>query len=243
MLLLLTMFISCNLQFSHFITGEDHTLIPANIPAAPLKVPELSTMLGNKKPSPLVCNNLVNVLYPYAIFCRFYNGNIDDFAEEFCYHVLKCSTFLQKGRPLSTLEEAFCIAKEWCVGVANQETLSESVLDVYHILLGRDEVNHKMYVKAALSQLYTETKSLKKKLSEHFHDVEQRDLFHCLKRLEFLIAWVEDDKENLTLLAIKIMAFYKQQKIELEMQSKVDEDVKLLRKKEHKKNLIEEIEH
>lgn len=192
--------------------GESVKIRPTKFtaPESVLQVPKLSTLMRGKEPSPLIRNNLFEVLYSYVHCCHKYNGEIQEFPSEAAYEIVFSSTFLSKGITAASIE-AIPFAIDSC-SQKNTDSLNhyeriEGCLDVYHILLGPSKDDMTVYTKAAIAQLHSCCTTLKHHRKNF--DLKASLLNNVLKKLEFLYSWVEDNGLKLLPLAVEALSIYK----------------------------------
>ncbi|XP_077971853.1 uncharacterized protein LOC120345525 isoform X2 [Styela clava] len=166
--------------------------------------------------------------------------------------LLRASTFLCKGITLQSCSESVQSAMDGCTTV--QEELNsteregvETILDTYHILLGSHKNDPSNYSIAGISELHTTCKSLKSsiKKKEFCSNIDSKDIFKIMKKLEFLLAWITDYKVRLLPLALEVFGIYKDRlKFHKEHESHKEATNKsrsLAREPKKKKVIIEEI--
>lgn len=200
------------LYFTDEPRAERKCATNSTIPQLKLQVPKLTELLKSKEPSPLVSNNLVEVLYTYAYHCRKYNGTTTDLLSESGFNVISGSTFLLNGLTRSSPEEALEITMNTCSNqnrdtAVPQETI-EVLLDVYHILLGPDKDNVTLYTKASLAECHSYCTALKR-CRELPSTVNSTVVKNALRKLEFLYAWADHAFLELPALALRVFGIYK----------------------------------
>jgi hypothetical protein len=76
-------------------TPTDEASQSTSMPALPASLPALET-LTNVPPSPLVANNLIDILFAYVLVMRLYNGDTSVEPREAALHVVRCSAVLSE---------------------------------------------------------------------------------------------------------------------------------------------------
>nr|XP_039270938.1 zinc finger HIT domain-containing protein 2-like [Styela clava] len=222
------------------------------VPQYNLQVKSIEDLLQGSNPSILVGNNLVNVLFCYAYFCRRYNGNMNEIPCEFAHDIISASTFLSKGITLQSCSESVQSAMDGCTTVQRELNSTEregveTILDTYHILLGSHKDDPSNYSIAGISELHTTCKSLKRsiKKKEFCSNIDSKDIFKIMKKIEFLLAWITDYNVRFLPLALEVFGIYKDRlKFHKEHESHKEATNKsrsLAREPKKKKVIIEEI--
>lgn len=177
-----------------------------------MDIPKLTELLGGKVPSPLIANNLTEVLYVYAYYTRKYNGSTKDFTVEFGCNLILSSTFLLDDLTRPSLIESVQLTMERCLS-QNKDTsasveIIEILVDVYHILVGPRKDDIALYAKASIADSHAHCKALKHCCNKNSR-INRRTVRKALKKLEFLYAWVDQYSLQLPIVATEVLNIFK----------------------------------
>ncbi|XP_004226029.2 zinc finger HIT domain-containing protein 2-like [Ciona intestinalis] len=218
-----------------------------------------------KSPSPLVAFNLVNVLFPYVVFQRIFNGcGVSEFSEEFSKYCTTTSEYLLKNVSFHSAEKAISGATEKCVEAANAYQIQvekvffvECIQDVSHLLIGPDPENKEQYAIQAISDLKRGCQKCRKLLKTEIDSLgssgacqplkeNRKLLFQIVKKIEYLISYCSKHNEIFSFLSIEVSEIYKKRLDEEKVQTELETSVENLRKKpvvkKPTKNLIVELD-
>ncbi|XP_063173342.1 zinc finger HIT domain-containing protein 2 [Candoia aspera] len=180
-----------------------------SVPALPGVIPPLST-LSSSPVSPLVRFQLPNVLYGYAYALSLYHGEADD-AEvlpEFCETVLDLSAALGAAWVFSSTGEALQAALQAVTGSRYPECpLGNAgvMVAVAQILMGPCQAEQSRFSLAALAHLSRLLGRGKRRVASE----DRPRMYKAKKKCEFLLSWVKEHREELTLLALEVQREYK----------------------------------
>ncbi|XP_007439963.1 zinc finger HIT domain-containing protein 2 [Python bivittatus] len=180
-----------------------------SVPALPGVIPPLST-LTSAPVSPLVRFQLPNVLFGYAYALSLYNGEADDaeLLPEFCGTVLDLSAALGAQRVFSSTGEALQAALQAVTGSLYPECpLGNAgvMVAVAQILMGPCQAEQSRFSLAALAHLSRLLGRAKRQVPSE----DQPRMYKAKKKCEFLLSWVKEHGEELTLLALEVQREYK----------------------------------
>lgn len=247
----------CNHQSSHIVEIDTmEVCIAGKHPPILTKVSNIESLQPQgKELSPFIVFDLANVLYSYVLFQRLYNGcAATDFPLEFCDACMGSSDVLSKNATFTTAEESI-ISSVTCCSVytktlefsVEEIIFIEAVKDVCHLLIGPNKSNCKIYVCAALSELYTTFKVSRRLLKSNTsacNSEKLSSLFKSMKKIEFYLAWSMKHFAQFTIMSIELHELYVKKVRELKCNLQIKESVEVARKnptKETSKPLITEI--
>ncbi|XP_077678909.1 zinc finger HIT domain-containing protein 2 [Eretmochelys imbricata] len=219
--------------------------MPSPVPAVPASVPPLSSLTCSPA-SPLVCFQLPNVLYAYVFALTLYNGDLseDELLPEFSDMVLDVAGALGAKQVFHSTAEALQASLQAVTASRYPECPlgnAGAMMAVAQILMGENQAMQKGYSLAALSHLARLLGKAKKMVP-----TEKRPrVYGAKKKCEFLLSWVNENQESLTVLALEVQREYK---THLEAVKEVDVVTKELQKMwggklpPAKKPLIEELD-
>lgn len=149
--------------------------------------------IDTSKSSPLVLNNLMNLLFAYVLTYRHLSWHLKRENEcEFLRLMLDLSSNLSKEESFPSAQEALASGVNRATDSKLDSTLGRS--DVEKMVKGPGEGYDKsLYVLAALSDLKTivQSASLQLDKSEKFY---RKKCFQTSKKIDFYICWVEQHK-------------------------------------------------
>uniref|UniRef100_A0A8C8SXF3 Zinc finger HIT-type containing 2 n=1 Tax=Pelusios castaneus TaxID=367368 RepID=A0A8C8SXF3_9SAUR len=218
---------------------------PSPVPAVLASIPLLSS-LTRSPASPLVCFQLPNALYAYVFALTLYNGDLseDELLPEFSDMVLDVSGALGARQVFHSTAEALQAALQAVTASQYSECPlgnADAMMAVAQILMGESQAKQKGYSLAALSHLARLLGKAKKLVPTE----EQSRVYGAKKKCEFLLSWVNENEESLTVLALEVQRQYK---THLKAVKEVDAVTKELEKMwggklpPAKKSLIEELD-
>ncbi|XP_022108527.1 zinc finger HIT domain-containing protein 2-like isoform X2 [Acanthaster planci] len=195
------------------------------------KIPKLSELLRNKKPSESVMYNLLNILY--ACVVRLYNGAHRDLPLPVAQNLLELSSTLSDNVNYSGTEESLASAIHNALkSLSTSNVFSTSILqDVIHILLGAAHDAPISYVHAALSDLHRLFGAAKKQLAKDTKHLTssadpensnsskenkpqlQKTCFSCQKKVEFFLAWVAENQDKPRILFLEVDSIYRSRRL------------------------------
>ncbi|XP_074861353.1 zinc finger HIT domain-containing protein 2 [Carettochelys insculpta] len=219
--------------------------VPSPVPAVPASIPPLSS-LTRSPASLLVTFQLLNVLYAYVFALTLYNGDLteDELLPEFSDTVLDVSGTLGARQVFHSTAEALQAALQAVTASQYPECPlgnAGAIMAVAQILMGENQAKQKDYSLAALSHLATLLGKAKKLVPTQ----ERPRVYGAKKKCEFLLSWVNENPESLTVLALEVQREYR---THLEAVKEVDVVSKELEKMwggkvpPAKKPLIEELD-
>nr|XP_056708551.1 zinc finger HIT domain-containing protein 2 [Euleptes europaea] len=179
------------------------------VPTVPGAIPPLSS-LTRSPVSPLVRFQLPNVLYAYAYSLALYNGDMEEaqLLPEFCETVLDTSGALGAKQGFRSTAEALQAALQAVTSGRYPECLLGNagvMAAVAQILMGECQAKQKGYSLAALAHLSRLLSKGKRRVPAE----DQPRLYTAKKKCEFLLSWVNDNEEELALLALEVQREYK----------------------------------
>ncbi|XP_063001726.1 zinc finger HIT domain-containing protein 2 [Elgaria multicarinata webbii] len=181
-----------------------------SVPAVPAVIAPLATLIGSPL-SPLVRFQLPNVLYAYAYALSLYNGDVGE-AEttlpEFCETVLDVSGALGAKQVYRSTAEALQAALQAVTVDRYPECPLGNggvMLAVAQLLMGERQVKQKGFTLAALAHLSRLLRNGKRQVPAE----DRPKVFGAQKKCEFLLSWVNENEEALTLLALEAQREYK----------------------------------
>ena len=244
---------------TRLVTGVDETE-EATSRASEIKsdIVPISSLLKSK-PSSDIKYNIINILYGYAFICRLHNGehlaNTLDSSED----MIKLCDSLGQGHVCGAIGDAIqsCIAKLQSGTLDIESTLEFNVSvikDVVCLVAVTDTNNPLHNVLRALSDVYSMLKQASKQLSKQLKTVKKEalrllltkrksQLFHCIKKIEFLLSWSQSYGMVLNGLVPELDLEYARMKAELEAvsQSKKQLEETWGGNRPKKKTLIQEL--
>ncbi|XP_032660287.1 zinc finger HIT domain-containing protein 2 [Chelonoidis abingdonii] len=219
--------------------------MPSPVPAVPASIPLLSSLICSPA-SPLVCFQLPNVLYAYVFALTLYNGDLseDELLSEFSDMILDVSGALGARQVFHSTAEALQAALQAVTASRYPECPlgnAGAMMAVAQILMGENQVKQKDFSLAALYHLARLLGKAKKLVPTE----ERSRVYGAKKKCEFLLSWVNENQESLTVLALEVQREYR---THLEAVKEVDVVTKELQKMwggklpPAKKPLIEELD-
>ena len=195
-----------------------------------------------------VAFNLINVIFPYSCIQTIFNGcGHIDLPLEFSDSIISCSVFLAKNQVLESVEEAVIDSSIKCSLCCKERNLSasqrfliECIRFTSHILIGPNPDECSEYVKRALSEFKTACQASRKLLrnstmySSSDLVKKRKLLFSIIKKIEFLIVWVEKNKETLSLLSIEVVEIFKKKVAEYSINKRENQNLEKLNYKSGK---------
>nr|XP_006136638.1 zinc finger HIT domain-containing protein 2 [Pelodiscus sinensis] len=183
--------------------------VPSPVPAVPASIPPLSS-LTRSPASPLVCFQLPNVLYAYVFALTLYNGDLSEaeLLPEFSDTVLDVSRALGARQVFHSTAEALQAALQAVTASHYPECPlgnAGAIMAVALILMGENQAKQKGYSLAALSHLAMLLGKAKKLVPTE----ERPRVYGAKKKCEFLLSWVNENQESLTVLALEVQREYK----------------------------------
>ena len=244
---------------TRLVTGVDETEeATSRAPEIKSDIVPISSLLKSK-PSSDIKYNIINIVYGYAFICRLHNGehlaNTLDSSED----MIKLCDSLGQGHVCGTIGDAIqsCIAKLQSGTLDIESTLEFNVSvikDVVCLVAVTDTKNPLDNVLRALSDVYSMLKQASKQLSKQIKTVKKEalrllltkrksQLFHCIKKIEFLLSWSQSYGMVLNGLVPELDLEYSRMKAELEAvsQSKKQLEETWGGKRPKKKTLIQEL--
>ncbi|XP_053134861.1 zinc finger HIT domain-containing protein 2 [Hemicordylus capensis] len=192
-------------------TSSNQALQPAGVsnsaPVVPTTIPPLASLIHSPI-SPLVRFQLPSMLYAYAYAMALYNGDGDELLPEFCETVLDVSGALGARQVFHSTAEALQAALQAITAGRYPECpLGNAgvMVAVAQILMGECQEKQKGYTLAALAHLSRLLSKGKRRLPAE----DQSRVYGAKKKCEFLLSWVNENEEALTLLALEVQQEYK----------------------------------
>ncbi|KAM7170434.1 zinc finger HIT domain-containing protein 2 [Macrochelys suwanniensis] len=232
-------------ESSSMVPTQQPEEMPSPVPAVPASIPPLSALICSAA-SPLVCFQLPNVLYAYVFALTLYNGDLseDELLPEFSDMILDVSGALGARQVFHSTAEALQAALQAVTASQYPECPlgnAGAMMAVAQILMGENQAMQKGYSLAALSHLVRLLSKAKKLVPTE----ERPRVYGAKKKCEFLLSWVNENQESLTVLVLEVQREYK---THLEAVKEVDVVTKELQKMwggklpPAKKPLIEELD-
>ena len=192
-----------------------------------------------------VAFNLINVIFPYSCMQTIFNGcGHVDLPLEFSDSIISCSVFLAKNQVLESVEEAVIDSSIKCSMCCKERNLSasqryliECIRFTSHILIGPNPDECFEYVKRALNEFKASCQASRKLLKNSTvysssEVVKKRKLlFGIIKKVEFLLVWVDKNKEQLSLLSIEVVEIFKKKVSEYNTNKRDNQNVEKFNKK------------
>ncbi|XP_067400057.1 zinc finger HIT domain-containing protein 2 [Emydura macquarii macquarii] len=183
--------------------------VPSPVPAVLASIPLLSS-LTRSPASPLVCFQLPNALYAYVFALTLYNGDLseDELLPEFSDMVMDVSGALGSRQVFHSTAEALQAALQAVTASQYSECPlgnAGAMMAVAQILMGESQAKQKGYSLSALSHLAR----LLGKAKNLVPTEERSRVYGAKKKCEFLLSWVNENQESLTVLALEVQREYK----------------------------------
>lgn len=240
------------------VTPVDEAKPTREAPSVKCDIPLISTLLKNK-PSSDVKYNVISVLYAYAFVCRLHNGEQIDNAQESAIDMIGLCDVLGQGHLCSSVGDAIqsCITKLQSekLDIESTQEFNVSVIkDVVCLVAVTDSDSPLGNVMMSLSDTFCMFKQASKAVSKQLKTVKKDSsrskltstkskLFHCIKKIEFLLSWAQTYGMVLNGLVPELDLEYSRLQTDLEVvtQSKKQLEDSWGGKRPKKKTLIQEL--
>jgi hypothetical protein len=177
--------------------GEEESEVEqVNRPEILSEIAPLSSLLKTN-PSPLLANNLIDILYGYAFLMRYYNGEVEEEAALDAVHTLiQLSPVLGENRVHQSPSAAIqaVIANSRKPSIQNSAGFSLLVVDDVAALLSEQDL-----ILMALSDLYRLIeKAITQTTKQRPPDIKtKKKLEPILKKVFFFLSWTKEQDEGL----------------------------------------------
>ena len=228
-------------------------------PSVKSDIVPISNLLRRVMPSVDVKYNVISVLYSYAFICRLHNGDQVKNLLESMSDMLDLCDVLGQGHNCSSVGEAIqsCMTKllSGKLDIESTQEFNVSVIkDVVCLVAVTDTDNPFRNVMMALSDIYDIFKKASKQISKQLKSAnkdalrktltnKKSKLFHCVKKIEFLLSWAQTYGMALNGLVPELDLEYSrlQNEIETVTQSRKQLEEAWGGKRPKKKTLIQEL--